>query len=161
MNVYLGLGTNLGDKLDNLEQAVVALSKTCGIVITVSSIYESPAWGFESEDSFYNSVVLIETTLLPEMLLEACKEVEQNLGRLKKTIFGYESRIIDIDILLYNNLVLNTTNLTIPHPLIGERMFVLAPLIEMLAMSEADLCDFYRNQLMICNDKSVLKIVKS
>ena len=120
MNVYLGLGTNQGNKYKNIQNAVNAISLECGEFISKSSIYESPPWGFKTEESFYNSVVHIKTELLPEELLYSCKKIEVALGRKKKTKLSYESRIIDIDILLYDNINLDLKDLKIPHPLMFQ-----------------------------------------
>jgi 2-amino-4-hydroxy-6-hydroxymethyldihydropteridine diphosphokinase len=159
MDVYLGLGTNQGDKVENLKNAVVALSNKCGNIVAESSIYQSPSWGFKAEESFYNSVILIRTELSPKELLYECKNIEVDLGRQKKTKIGYESRIIDLDILLYDSIVINTTELTIPHPLMGDRKFVLQPLLELLMKRNVNLEVLYKMKLSNCNDQSVLEIV--
>ena len=161
MNVYLGLGTNQGNKYKNIQNAVNAISLECGEFISKSSIYESPPWGFKTEESFYNSVVHIKTELLPEELLYSCKKIEVALGRKKKTKLSYESRIIDIDILLYDNINLDLKDLKIPHPLMNNRIFVLRPLIELLEKKDAALEDYYKTKLSHCTDKSILKIVQS
>ena len=161
MNVYLGLGTNQGDKYKNIRNAVSAISRKCGIVISESSTYESSPWGFSAESSFYNSVVLIQTELLPEELLFFCQKIEIELGRKKKTKLGYESRIIDIDILLYDKITLNMEDLKIPHPLMDHRVFVLQPLIELLIKKDFVLESFYKMKLFNCEDKTILKIVQS
>tara|TARA_B110000211_G_C14063119_1_gene546524 strand:+ start:290 stop:775 length:486 start_codon:yes stop_codon:yes gene_type:complete len=161
MDVYLGLGTNQGDKLKNLKNAVNALAASCGNVICKSSVYESPPWGFIAEEVFYNSVVLIKTKLLPDELLSACQQIEIELGRKKKKELGYESRLLDIDILLYDDIVFESEYLKIPHPLINDRMFVLQPLLELLKMEDKELEGYYKTKLSLCNDKSVLKIVQT
>jgi 2-amino-4-hydroxy-6-hydroxymethyldihydropteridine diphosphokinase len=128
--IYLGIGTNLGDKQKNLSDAVLALSSEVGTVLCVSSFYISKPWGFDSENNFLNAVVGIKTGLSPHQLLEKCKELERKLGRKEKTTTNYTDRIIDIDILLYDNLVVSDMKLKIPHPLLVERDFVLLPLAE-------------------------------
>jgi len=128
--VYLGLGTNLGDKTQNLNDAITLLSMNIGNVIGVSSFYNSKASGFISENNFLNAVMLIETNLAPFQLLEETQKIEVDLGRTNKTIKAYEDRLIDIDILLYDNLIINQPTLKIPHPLMTERDFVLLPLVE-------------------------------
>lgn len=127
--VFLGLGTNLGDKQQNLTDAVRALGDV-GPIIKQSAFYASEPWGFESENTFLNAVVLIETELLPFDLLAVTQEIERSLGRTAKSIAGYADRLIDIDILLYDNIILSEPELKIPHPLITERDFVLIPLVE-------------------------------
>ena len=128
--VYLALGKNLGDKTQNLNDAITLLSMNIGNVIGVSSFYTSKASGFISENNFLNAVMLIETYLAPFQLLEETQKIEIELGRTKKRIKGYEDRLIDIDILLYDNLIMNQPTLKIPHPLMTERDFVLLPLVE-------------------------------
>ena len=127
---YLGLGSNIGDRKENLCQAILMFSSKVGSVVAVSSLYESEAWGFESKNKFLNAVVLIETELYPEELLSDIKEIEATLGREKKKTTNYEDRLIDIDILFYDELVYETDNLIIPHPHIEKRKFVLAPMAE-------------------------------
>lgn len=128
--VYLGLGTNLGEKERNMNDAVGALSLEVGFVIRLSEFYVSKPWGFKSEHEFLNAVVLMETALTPFDLLDKTKEIERNLGRASKTTTVYADRLIDIDILLYDNLIIDQPTLKIPHPLIAERDFVLIPLAE-------------------------------
>ena len=128
--VYLGLGTNLGNKTQNINDAITLLSMKIGSVIGVSSFYTSEASGFISENNFLNAVIIIETYFAPFQLLEETQKIEKKIGRTKKTINGYEDRLIDIDILLYDNLIINQPTLKIPHPLMTKRVFVLLPLIE-------------------------------
>ena len=128
--VYLGLGTNLGNKLENIKNALDALKKKFGEPILVSSIYKSDAWGFKSPDSFLNLVASYNIKLNPDEALDICLSIEKKLGRKERTGSGYESRIIDIDILFFGDLIINQNNLKIPHPLIKKRLFVLEPLIE-------------------------------
>ncbi|MHB9140391.1 MAG: 2-amino-4-hydroxy-6-hydroxymethyldihydropteridine diphosphokinase [Paludibacter sp.] len=128
--VYLGLGTNLGEKERNLHDAVSALGFEVGNVLRLSAFHASLPWGFESPNDFLNAVVLIETNLSPSKLLNKTQEIEKNLGRIKKSNVNYTDRIIDIDILFYDNLIIEQPKLKIPHPLIMERDFVLIPLAE-------------------------------
>jgi 2-amino-4-hydroxy-6-hydroxymethyldihydropteridine diphosphokinase len=128
--VYLGLGTNLGNKPLNLNNAVTALSVVAGSVLSVSTYYASAPWGFESENEFLNAAVLVETNLSPFELLAKTQEIERNMGRNTKTTSGYEDRTIDIDILVYDKLIINQPSLKIPHPLIVKRDFVRIPLLE-------------------------------
>jgi 2-amino-4-hydroxy-6-hydroxymethyldihydropteridine diphosphokinase len=128
--VYLGLGTNLGDKKNNLKNALNALLNKLGNPVKVSSIYYSKPWGFDSPNSFFNIVVSYKTLVNPQQLLSICMNIESKLGRKRKDVAKYESRTIDIDILLFGDLVVNNKNLKIPHPLIKERLFVLEPLLE-------------------------------
>ena len=128
--VYLGLGTNLGEKERNLNDAIISLSQEVGFVIRSSTFYASKPWGFESDNDFLNAVVLVDTALTPFDVLSKTQEIEKGLGRTAKTINGYSDRLIDIDILLYDNLIIDQPTLKIPHPLIAERDFVIIPLSE-------------------------------
>lgn len=129
--VYLGLGTNLGDKEANLRTAIYKLQERIGKQVSLSSFYETAPWGFESDHSFLNAAIGLETSLSPIEILHITQEIEKELGRTKKSVnCSYSDRLIDIDILLYDTLVLQTPELTIPHPLMTERDFVMNPLIE-------------------------------
>lgn len=129
--VYLGLGTNLGNKEANLRTAIYKLQERIGKQVSLSSFYETAPWGFESDHSFLNAAIGLETSLSPIEILHITQEIEKELGRTKKSVNGsYSDRLIDIDILLYDTLVLQIPELTIPHPLMTERDFVMKPLIE-------------------------------
>lgn len=129
--VYLGLGTNLGDKAANLHAAVHLISGKIGKVISLSSFYATAPWGFESENSFLNAAICVETSLSPLEVLHRTQEIERTLGRTHKSTGGiYHDRIIDIDLLLYNKEIIQTPELTIPHPLMLQRDFVMTPLVE-------------------------------
>lgn len=125
--VYLSLGTNLGNRLENLKHALGSLKEFCQVVST-SSVYETDPWGFEDQPIFYNQVVRIETGLEPLPLLRAIKNIELEMGRIPS--FKYGPRLIDIDILMYDKLMITSVELTIPHPQIKSRAFVLSPLVE-------------------------------
>ena len=129
--VYLGLGTNIGNKKENLTRAIETLSLALGHHTALSSFIETAPWGFESENTFLNCAVAFETVLLPEELLDTTERIERELGRTVKSTGGtYHDRVIDIDILLYGNETIDTPRLTIPHPLMHLRDFVLEPLAE-------------------------------
>lgn len=129
--VYLGLGTNLGDKEANLKEAVEKIKRRVGEVTSLSAFYATEPWGFESENSFLNAVCRVNTTLSPTEVLHTTQQIECTLGRQKKSINGqYCDRPIDIDILIYDNLHIDTPELTIPHPLMWKRDFVMIPLKE-------------------------------
>lgn len=129
--VYLGLGTNLGDKAANLHAAVHLISGKIGKVISLSSFYATAPWGFESENSFLNAAVCVETSLSPWEVLHRTQEIERMLGRTQKSERNvYHDRIIDIDLLLYDKEIIQTPELTIPHPLMLQRDFVMNPLVE-------------------------------
>lgn len=134
--VYLGLGTNLGDKEQNLRLAVQKIEKRIGKVISLSAFYATAPWGFSSENSFLNAAACTETELTPLDILELIQDIEREMGRTHKSAGKvYSDRVIDIDILLYDELVLTTTSpsgfeLILPHPLMTERSFVMLPLAE-------------------------------
>ena len=128
--VYLGLGSNLGDKEQNLNDAVLEVSMNVGSVVKLSAFYTSEPWGFNSENVFLNAVVLLDTNLSPFEVLSNVQLIEKKLGREAKSVAGYEDRLIDIDILLYDSLVIDQPSLKIPHPLLLKRNFVLIPLVE-------------------------------
>lgn len=131
MKVYLGLGANLGDKEANLHIAVEKIEKRIGKVTSLSAFYVTSPWGFASENSFLNAACCVETTLSPMEVLEKTQAIERELGRLAKSVSGtYSDRPIDIDLLLYGNVILHSPTLLLPHPLMAERRFVLEPLAE-------------------------------
>ena len=129
--IYLGLGTNEGNKEENIRGAIEELSHLLGTPTAVATIIETEPWGFQSDNSFLNTVVAFKSTLAPEEILKATQEIERRLGRTKKSIDGrYSDRPIDIDILLYGSRVIESEHLTIPHPLLHKRLFVLQPLAQ-------------------------------
>ena len=129
--LYLSLGANLGDRPKNLSSALKLIGKRVGTVVTTSDVMETDPWGFESSNRFLNMVAKVETDMQPLDVLHATQEIERKLGRTKKSVNReYQDRLIDIDILLYDNLVMNTPELTIPHPLMYEREFVMKPLLQ-------------------------------
>ena len=129
--IYLGLGSNLGNRKENLAYAIRFIGERVGKVLRVSSFIETEPWGFESENTFVNAGVLCETDLTPRQLLGATQKIEREMGRQKKsTDGGYSDRCIDIDILLYDDLRVDEPDLQIPHPLMLKRDFVMIPLRE-------------------------------
>ena len=129
--VYLGLGTNLGNKEANLKAAIEEIRKRVGEVTSLSAFHASEPWGFQSENSFLNAVCCVSTNFQPSEVLAITQDIERLLGRLKKSTGGnYSDRVIDIDILLYDDLHIDTPELTIPHPLMWQRDFVMIPLRE-------------------------------
>lgn len=129
--VYVSLGTNLGDKDNNLRTAVRLMQERIGKVISLSSFYETAPWGFQSEHSFLNAAACIETRLSPEQLLLVTQQIERELGRTQKSSGNaYKDRLIDIDLLMYDDLQIHANQLVLPHPLMTERRFVLEPLAE-------------------------------
>ena len=131
--VYLGLGTNLGDKQKNLNDAIRMLGNQVGEVEKVSSVIETEPEGFKSDNMFLNAVVKVRTTLSPFEILDVTQDVEKSLGRKEKSSNGiYHDRVIDIDILLYDDINISTPRLVIPHPRMTQREFVMTPLAEIL-----------------------------
>ena len=135
--VYLSLGTNLGDKEQNLLSAITEIERRIGPVRAQSAFLSTEPWGFESTNTFLNAAVCVETELSPTALLRATQQIERDMGRTQKSVDGqYHDRIIDIDILLYDDLHIHTKKLTIPHPHMYERDFMLIPLREILPQKE-------------------------
>ena len=131
--VYLGLGSNIGNRKRNMREAVQYMEGLIGTVMNQSALYETEPWGFESPNLFINMCVCVETPLAPRQLLEATQDIEKRMGRVGKSVnHEYQDRIIDIDILLYDDLTVDEPDLKIPHPLMKEREFVMNPLNEIL-----------------------------
>ncbi|GHV10714.1 2-amino-4-hydroxy-6-hydroxymethyldihydropteridine pyrophosphokinase [Bacteroidia bacterium] len=138
--VYLALGTNLGDKQNNLLRAIFEIATQIGTVSAVSSVYESEPWGYVSENTFLNMAVRVETDLSPLDLLHGLQNIEKQMGRTQKSQSQiYQDRLIDIDIILYDDLEYNSEELTIPHPFYQERDFVMQPLNEIRCHCGLDL----------------------
>jgi 2-amino-4-hydroxy-6-hydroxymethyldihydropteridine diphosphokinase len=129
---YILLGSNLGNRTRHLQQARTLLAADCGSMMVESSIYESPPWGFDADQTFLNQVIKIETELTPSELLAKLLAIEKQMGR-ERYGSGYASRLIDIDILYYESMVLNEPLLSIPHPRLHLRRFTLLPLVEIAA----------------------------
>lgn len=131
--VYLGLGCNLGDRHATMSEAIRQINERIGAVLRQSALIETEPWGFESSNMFLNGCVCVATSLSPFDLLKETQAIERDMGRTHKSVDGhYSDRIIDIDILLYDHLELQTPELQLPHPHINERDFVLIPLREIL-----------------------------
>ena len=129
--VYLGLGSNLGNKQVHIKQALMLIGERVGEIHLVSDCYETPSWGYTSPNKYLNVAVEVETSLNPDELLVATQEIERFIGRQHKTVNGdYHDREIDIDILLYNDLIKSTPYLVIPHPQLHHRAFVLQQMCE-------------------------------
>lgn len=153
---FLSIGSNLGDRLLLLQKAIFEIGKVAGEIRQVSSIYETPSWGFEGED-FFNACLELQTLLSPEDLLSKLLAIETNFGRERKDGDGYQSRTLDIDIIYYEKEIIDTANLTVPHPKMQDRKFILKPLADITPQ-------FYhpifnkdtRNLLQECKDKSTI-----
>jgi len=125
---FLLIGGNLGDRWQNLDQARSMVTERCGPLLQQSSVYETAAWGREDQPDFLNQVLCIGTNLSPRKLLDTLLEIEQDMGRFRNK--KYDPRLMDIDILLYEDEVIGESGLHVPHPRMASRRFVLAPLTE-------------------------------
>lgn len=133
-NLYLSLGSNLGDRRQYIQQAIDMIDDLVGAVYRVSNMLETEPWGFETEHRFLNCCLLVHTMLSPRRCLEATKEIERQLGRTQKSEGGvYHDRTIDIDMLMYDDLTLDEPDLVLPHPHMQERDFVMIPLSEIMS----------------------------
>lgn len=158
--VFLGIGGNIGNKHDNFDKVYTFIKNELGKIIKRSSVYETPPWGFQSDENFWNQVLIIETELSPEELLQKIAEIENHFGR-ERGNSGYTSRKMDIDILYFDELVTETEKLTIPHPQIANRLFVLVPLAEITPEFVHPLLRLNSLQMLEnCSDSSVIKMVK-
>ncbi len=156
--IYLSLGSNLGNKMYNLQNAVFKISENIGKILAISNVYESASWGFESED-FLNICIAIKSKLTPTEVLKEIHNIEKNLGRIRgEVIQGYLPRSIDIDIIYYEYEIINTNELTIPHPTLQERLFVLKPLSDIAPQFYHPILNKdTRNLIQMSRDKSGVK----
>ncbi len=129
-DVYIGLGSNLGDRLAHLARAREKMAQDVGEVVAASSIYDTAPWGPVPQDNYLNQVLRISTALSPRPLLDALHAIERAEGRDRSNEVRFGPRTLDLDILIYGERTVNEDGLTIPHPRIGERAFVLVPLFE-------------------------------
>jgi 2-amino-4-hydroxy-6-hydroxymethyldihydropteridine diphosphokinase len=160
MKVYLGIGTNLGDRGKNINEALKLIREHIGRIEKVSSIYETEPWGFTCKNDFLNMAVEVETSLKPSGLLGRILMIEAGMGRLRDEK-KYTSRLIDIDILLYGEEILEAKTLVIPHPHMQERRFVLVPLNEIAGdMVHPEIGKSIRALLKECPDKSRVRKLK-
>jgi len=125
--VVLSIGSNQGNRLANIESCIDLIHQEIGTVIRVSKLYETPAWGFES-DAFYNCALLLHTTSSAQKILNQVLKIEKHLGRIRSNQEGYQARIIDIDLIVFDDEIIDSEKLIIPHPLMQNRNFVLLPL---------------------------------
>ena len=151
---YLALGSNLGDKRANLSRAVSLIRERVGRVVCLSRFYETEPWGYASANTYLNAALEVETTLSPQEVLVITQTIERDLGREKKSMNReYFDRPIDIDLLLMDDIVVETDVLTLPHPLMHERLFVMEPMVEiaptvMHPVLQKNICEIY-NALML------------
>ena len=155
------LGANLGDKKQMFAQVETHITDNIGNCIKKSALYFSKAWGFESDDLFYNQVLIVETEYSAHDTLLRCQAIENKCGRVRHEQAGYESRTIDIDILYFNNDIIETDDLTIPHPLLHKRKFALVPLCEVLPeYIHPILLTSNKNLLANCEDEGLVEKVE-
>ncbi len=154
--VYLALGSNQGDRRTNLHSVVTGLPPLASVLLE-SNVYETPPWGFEDQPAFYNQVILVSTYLAPQELLNSLKALEVRLGR--QLTFRNGPRLIDIDILLYDNLILDSPGLKIPHPRMQERSFVLVPMADLAPDLRHPISGLTVRELLAQVDASQIKLV--
>lgn len=153
INVFLGLGSNVGNRAENIKNAIGLIEKNIGKIAKKSHLYETQPWGEPNQEPFYNQVIMVNTTQDPRELLDKISRAERELGRERKEKWG--PRIIDIDILFYGKRVIRDKGLEIPHPELHKRAFVLAPLMEIAAEFEHPILGKPVDELyMMCDDNS-------
>jgi len=158
--VFLGIGGNTGNKHENFDKVYTFIKNELGDIIKRSSVYETPPWGFESEENFWNQVIIVETQFSPEKLLKNIAQIENRFGR-ERVKGKYTSREMDIDILYFDDLIMNIEKLTIPHPQISNRLFVLLPLAEIAPEFVHPLLRLNSLQMLKnCSDSSTIKKVE-
>lgn len=154
---YISLGSNTGNRSANLQQAVTILKERAGDIAKASPVYQTPAWGFESDD-FLNACIALDTELHPQELLEVLLNTERQLGRQRSQQEGYQPRSIDLDILFYDGAVIDEPDLKIPHPHIQDRKFVLQPLADIAPQLEHPVLQRTTEQLLsACQDSSKME----
>ena len=157
--VIIGLGSNMGDKAACLSRAAEMISAEAGEIKAVSSVWETEPWGFEADENFLNAVVVLETDWQPSRLMPLFRSVEGRLGRRRNTGRRYESRVIDIDILLWGNLELSEPGLEIPHPRLADRRFVLVPMNEVVPGAVHPVTGMtVTGMLACCEDESEVRL---
>jgi 2-amino-4-hydroxy-6-hydroxymethyldihydropteridine diphosphokinase len=158
--VILSLGSNMGNRLENIQLAIKSIHDTIATVINVSSLYETPAWGFEGE-SFYNCALVLQTHKEAIQILEEVLALEIHLGRQRQPIEGYQSRVIDIDVITYNEEIIQTDRLKVPHPHMQNRLFVLMPMRDLNLDWRHPILQKYLPELVqLSEDKSKIKVIQ-
>ncbi len=159
--VILSLGSNLGNRLENIQSCVSSIHNEIATVVRVSKIYETPAWGFKS-DPFYNCVILIHTSKSAQKILSQTLRLERELGRTRNNELGYQARIIDVDIIAFNEEIISTENLEIPHQQMHKRKFVLLPMQDLsLNWTHPKLKKSIAELLLSCEDESDCKVIQN
>ena len=159
--VILSLGSNQGNRLQNIQNAIDSIHRGVGTVVKVSNLYETPSWGFDGE-VFYNCALVLNTQSSAETVLEKVLEIENSLGRVRSEVEGYQSRTIDIDVIAFNEEIIASKNLTVPHPFMQERLFVLVPMRDLnLDWRHPILQKYLPELLKASEDKSKVKLLQS
>ncbi|MCR4034026.1 MULTISPECIES: 2-amino-4-hydroxy-6-hydroxymethyldihydropteridine diphosphokinase [Flavobacterium] len=159
--VVLSIGSNQGSRLENIQKCIDLIHQNVGTVIQVSKLYETPAWGFES-DAFYNCALLLHTNSSAHKILNQVLKVEKELGRIRSNQEGYQSRIIDVDLIVFDDEIINSEKLQVPHPLMQNRNFVLLPMQDLkLNWKHPVLQKTISELLAITPDESVCTIVQN
>lgn len=159
--VIFSLGSNQGDRLNTVQSCIDLIHNEVAVVVKVSRLYETPAWGFDS-DAFYNCAILVHTSKSAQKLLRQVLKIEKKLGRVRGNEAGYKARIIDIDIISFDEEIIATENLTIPHPLLQNRKFVLQPMLDLGLNWEHPIYKKSISELLLnCEDKSECKVVQN
>ena len=157
--VFLGIGGNIGNKHDNFDKVYTFIQNELGTITKSSSVYETPPWGFQAEVNFWNQVLVVKTEFSAVEVLRKINQIERQFGR-KRDGGQYKSREMDIDILYFDEMILDTGNLTIPHPQIANRLFVLVPLAEIAPDFVHPLLRLKSLEMLKnCGDNSVIKKV--
>jgi len=158
--VILSLGSNQGNRLKNIELCLELIHQEIGTIIKVSKLYETPSWGFESE-AFFNCALLLHTSKLPIQILKQILEIEKKLGRIRNEKPGYQSRIIDVDLIAFDEEIINIEELQIPHPLMQKRKFVLLPFQDLnIGWQHPILKKSISELIQITPDDSVCEVVQ-
>jgi deoxyguanosine kinase len=159
--VILSLGTNQGNRLENIERCIADLHKEVGTIIRVSKLYETPSWGFESE-TFYNCAVIMNTHKSAHQILEEVLLLEEALGRIRQDVAGYQARIIDIDVITFDEEIIASEKLQVPHPHMQNRLFVLLPMRDLNLDWRHPILQKYLHELLVLSeDKSNCKVVQT
>ncbi|WP_422089339.1 2-amino-4-hydroxy-6-hydroxymethyldihydropteridine diphosphokinase [Tenacibaculum ovolyticum] len=157
---YFSLGTNEGDKLSNLQEAINLIYQEIGVILKIASVYKTPSFGFTGND-FYNTCIKVSTHLPPEQLISKLLSIEKKIGRIRTNSNEYSNRVIDIDVLLFDDEIIFSENLIVPHPRMLDRKFVLVPLTE---IAKKTVHPIERKPLSIClnncSDNSVISILE-
>jgi len=158
--VVLSLGTNQGNRLENIKHCLQLIHQEIGTVIKVSRLYETPSWGFDS-DAFYNCALVLHTFDSAHKILTTILKIERQLGRVRGDTLGYQSRIIDIDLITFDSAIIDSEELQIPHPLMQNRKFVLLPMLDLNLDWKHPVFQKNISELLeISPDQSVCKVVQ-